>query len=70
MRILTQHIMQQIFEVIDELDLDREAIQVPLALEGDGRVARLANGKIEIAPPDAEDLAPFLARLPKLLAAL
>lgn len=67
MRVLTQAIMQQIFEVIDDLELDREAIQVPLALEGEGSATRLPNGKIEISPPDADDLGPFLAQLPSRL---
>ncbi len=67
MRILTQAIMQQIFEIIDDLEIDRESIQVPLALEGDGRAKRLPNGKIEITAPDTDDLGPFLAQLPARL---
>ncbi len=62
--------MQRLFEVIDEIPLDREAVQVPLAMEGEGSVARLASGKMEIVLPDADDLSGFLARLPERLAAL
>lgn len=70
MRVLTQDAMQRLFEVIDEIPLDREAIQVPLAMEGEGSVARLPGGKVEIMLPDADDLSGFLAGLPERLAAL
>jgi hypothetical protein len=67
MRILTPQIMNQVFEVTDALELSREAIQVPLMLEGEGKVQRLKSGKIEITLPDADDLGPFLATLPDRL---
>ncbi len=70
MRILTQEAMQRLFEVIDEIPLDREAVQVPLAMEGSGSVQRLANGKVEIVLPDTEDLGDFLAQLPQRLTTL
>jgi hypothetical protein len=64
MRIINQNIMNQLFATTDGIPLDREAVQVPLAMEGEGKVARTAKGKIEITLPDAEDLEPFLAALP------
>lgn len=67
MRVLTPQIMNQLFEVTDALELSREAIQVPLVLEGEGKVQRLKNGKIEITLPDTDDLGPFLALLPDRL---
>ncbi|HXU34113.1 MAG TPA: hypothetical protein VN851_26365 [Thermoanaerobaculia bacterium] len=70
MRILTQEAMQRLFEVIDEIPLDREAVQVPLAMEGLGSVAKLVNGKVEVVLPDTDDLSDFLAQLPERLAAL
>jgi hypothetical protein len=70
MRVVDQSIMNQLFEVTDEIDVDREAIQVPLVMEGEGRVARTKNGRIEITLPDADDLGPFLAALPERLRAL
>ena len=70
MRVLTPQIMNQLFEVTDALELSREAIQVPLVLEGEGRVQRLKNGRIEITLPDTDDLGPFLASLPALLESL
>lgn len=70
MRLLTQQMMGRVFEVTDELEIDREAVTVPLMLDGDGKVERKAGGKIEITLPDADDLGPFLAALPGRLRAL
>jgi hypothetical protein len=59
--------MGRLFAVTDELGLSREALTVPLAMEGKGRVARTRTGRIEITLPDVADLAdlgPFLAALP------
>ncbi len=67
MRVIDQSVMNRLFEVTDEIPVDREAIQVPLAMEGEGRVARLKNGRIEITLPDSDDLGPFLAALPDRL---
>jgi len=63
MRLLSQNAMQQLFEVTDELDLDREAIEVPLEMQGEGAVERLESGKLRVTLPDADDLSPFLATL-------
>ena len=70
MRVLTPDIMHQVFEVTDPLELSREAIQVPLLLEGTGKVRRLKNGRIEITLPDTDNLGPFLASLPERLRTL
>ena len=70
MRILTPQIMNQLFEVTDALELSREAIQVPLVLEGEGKIQRLKSGKIEITLPDTDDLGPFLSVLPERLRTL
>ena len=70
MRVIDQKIMNQLFEVTDDLEIDREALEVPLVMEGEGRVGRTKKGKIEITLPDADDLGPFLAGLPERLRAL
>jgi hypothetical protein len=70
MRVLTPQIMNQLFEVTDALELNREAIQVPLVLEGEGKIQRLKSGKIEITLPDKDDLGPFLSSLPERLRTL
>lgn len=67
MRVIDQNIMNRLFEVTDEIPLDREGLQVPLVMEGEGKVARLKNGRVEITLPDSDDLGPFLASLPDLL---
>jgi hypothetical protein len=67
MRLISQGVMNRLFEVTDEIPLDREAIQVPLVMEGEGKVARARNGRVEITLPDADDLGPFLAALPARL---
>jgi len=69
-RVIDQTIMNLLFEVTDEIPLDREAIQVPLVMTGEGKVGRTRNGRIEIALPDTDDLGPFLAALPERLRAL
>ena len=40
--------ISQILELTDQLDISREAIEIPLSPESPGVVRRLANGKIEI----------------------
>lgn len=70
MRVIDQQAMNRLFEVTDEIPLEREAIQVPLVMEGEGKVVRLKNGKLEITLPDTDDLDPFLASLPVRLRAL
>jgi len=70
MRLLDQKAMQQLFEVTDELEIDRESIEVPLAMDGEGGVERLPGGKIRVTLPDAEDLGPFLDALPERIDSL
>ena len=67
MRVIDQSVMNRLFEVTDEIPVDREALQVPLVMEGQGKLARLKNGRIEITLPDTDDLDPFLAGLPERL---
>ena len=67
MRVIDQKIMNRLFEVTDELEIDREALEVPLVMEGEGQVTRTKRGKIEITLPDTDDLGPFLASLPERL---
>ena len=63
MRVINQQIMNRLFEVTDEYPLSREALEVPLVMEGEGKLARTAKGKVEITLPDTEDLGPFLEGL-------
>lgn len=70
MRLLDQRSMQQLFEVTDQLEIDREAIEAPLEMAGEGDVERLPGGKLRITLPDADDLGPFLEALPGRLESL
>jgi hypothetical protein len=70
MRILDQQMMGRVFAVTDEIPVSREALQVALVLEGEGRVERTPAGKLAITLPDADDLEPFLATLGQRLQAL
>ena len=67
MRVIDQTVMNRLFEVTDELGIDRESFEVPLLMEGEGKVARTKKSKIEITLPDTDDLGPFLAALPEKL---
>jgi hypothetical protein len=67
MRILDQQIMNRVFAVTDEVPIDREALQVALVLEGEGKIERTAAGKLAITLPDTDDLEPFLAGLAERL---
>jgi hypothetical protein len=69
MRVIDPKIMNQVFAVTDEIPLSREAIQVPLVMQGEGKVERLKNGRFEITLPDTDDLGPFLAGLAERLLA-
>lgn len=70
MRVVNQKIMNQVFEVTDELMMSRELIEIPLGMEGEGSVRKLSNGRIEIHLPDPEKLTTFLASLEQRLSAL
>jgi len=69
MRILDQQIMNRVFAVTDEVPVDREALQVALVLEGEGKIERTAAGKLAITLPDTDDLEPFLNHLAEWLRA-
>jgi hypothetical protein len=43
---LTQ--IERIFEILDRLEISREAVIIPLQPQGNGGVKRLRNGKLEI----------------------
>ena len=67
MRVIDQGIMNRLFEVTDEVPLSREAVEVPLVMEGEGKVEKNRRGRFEITLPDTDDLEPFLAALPARL---
>jgi hypothetical protein len=43
--------IERIFEILDRLDISREAVIIPLRPQGTGSVKRLSNGKLELVIP-------------------
>lgn len=43
--------IERIFEILDRLEISREAVIIPLQPQGSGGVKRLSNGKLEIIVP-------------------
>jgi hypothetical protein len=70
MDLLDQQSMQRLFEVTDDIPLDREEIEVPLEMSGEGGVERLGSGKVRISLPAKERLDAFLEGLPERVAGL
>ena len=62
--------MGAIFDVTDELGIDREQISVPLEKEDPGAVRRLPSGEIEIVVPLAVPIEEWVATLKSNLEAL
>lgn len=69
LRALDQAAMNQLFAATDALGVSREALRVALIRVGDGEVRRVRPGLYEVTLPQQDDLAPFLGRLERLLAA-
>ncbi len=67
---LDMETMNRIFDVVDDLEISRESIQVPLLPEGDGAVRQLRSGKIEIVVPAAVPLEEWLPDLKRRLEAM
>ena len=55
--------MRRIFELTDELGIDRERVRVPLAAKGEGSVDRMPNGELRIVIPATIPLETWLATL-------
>jgi hypothetical protein len=64
-----QHITR-ILEVTDELEISREAVEIPLAPESPGVVRRLNNGKLEIVVDADIPFDDWLQTLPQTIRVL
>lgn len=59
----------QILALTDDLEIDREAVEIPLSPESPGVVRRLSNGKLEIVVDADTPFDEWLKTLkPKILA--
>jgi hypothetical protein len=66
-RILDPTLMGRILDLADAAGVSREAVRVPLVGDGEGRIARDANGIWEIVLPATGDLEEFLGRVASAL---
>jgi hypothetical protein len=55
--------IEQIFAILDELGISREAVVIPLRPAGSGGVSRGRDGRIEIVVAEDQPFADWLARL-------
>ncbi|MDZ4805508.1 MAG: hypothetical protein SGI90_11670 [Candidatus Eisenbacteria bacterium] len=55
--------IRRILEVTDALCIHREAVTIPLAREGSGRLERVAGSKIQITAPEGGIFESWLAAL-------
>ena len=61
--------MGRILEIVDGLNIHREAVMIPLAPEGTGAV-RVVAGRLQIHRPEEGDFDAWLESLPGQIAAL
>ncbi len=62
--------ISQILELTDQLEISREAVEIPLSPESPGVVRRLANSKIEIVVDADVPFEEWLQRVPQKIQAL
>ena len=62
--------ISQILELTDQLEISREAVEIPLSPESPGVVRRLANGKIEIVVDADVPFEEWLQTVPTKIQAL
>ncbi len=62
--------ISQIFELTDQLEISREAVEIPLSPESPGVVRRLANSKIEIVVDADIPFEEWLQMIPQKIQAL
>jgi hypothetical protein len=62
--------IERIFEILDRLEISREAVVIPLRPTHPGGVRLLANGKVEIRVESETPLDAWLPELERALSAL
>ena len=60
----------QILELTDQLEISREAVEIPLSPESPGVVRRLANGKFEIVVDADVPFEEWMQTVPQKIQAL
>jgi hypothetical protein len=64
---VTLPVIERIFEILERLDISREAVVIPLRPEHPGSVRRLPNGKFEIRVESEGELDDWLPELERRL---
>ncbi|HEV7731063.1 MAG TPA: hypothetical protein VGR62_02830 [Candidatus Binatia bacterium] len=64
---VTLPVIERIFEVLDRLEISREAVVIPLKPEHPGSVRRMPNGKFEIRVESETPLDDWLPELEAML---
>lgn len=64
---VTLPVIERVFEILDRLDISREAVVIPLRPEHPGSVRRLPNGKLEIRVDSETPLDDWLPQLEAML---
>ncbi len=64
---VTLPVIERIFEVLDRLEISREAVVIPLKPEHPGSVRRMPNGKLEIRVESETPLDDWLPELEVML---
>ena len=67
---VTLPVIERIFEVLERLDISREAVVIPLRTASPGTVRKLPNGKFEIVVDADTPLDAWLPELEQRLRAL
>jgi hypothetical protein len=67
---VTLPMIERIFEVLERLDISREAVVIPLRTASPGTVRKLPNGKFEIVVDADTPLDAWLPELEQRLRAL
>ena len=62
--------IERIFEVLDAMNISREAVVIPLRPEHPGRVSILKDGKLEIVVERDDDFAHWISALRNRIDAL
>ena len=63
MQPITPSQIRRILEVTDALDIHREAVTIPLARQGTGRLERIAGPRIQITAPEGDGFDSWLSAL-------
>jgi len=63
--------IEQILEILDDRDINRELIVIPLGCQDPGGVSKLSGGRIKVVVPESGDFDAWVEAIePEILAAL